>query len=161
MDMPGDVTFGANGSYFGANLTQAVNNGSVPLERLDDMATRILGGYFLLGQDSPSFPNVTFDAFDRNDDRLNDYLDVRGDHGHLIREIGAASTVLLKNVNGTLPLYKPKTLAVFGSDAGPASNGPNGNPDRGGFDGVVTIGEWVAEITSAQSTLTTVSSPSP
>ena len=135
------MTFGSNDSYFGANLTQAVNNGSVPLERLDDMATRILGGWFLVGQDSPTYPNVSFDAFDRNDDSLNDYVDVREDHGSLIREIGAASTVLLKNVNGTLPLYKPRTLAVFGSDAGPAQRGPNGLPDRGGFDGVVTIGE--------------------
>lgn len=140
MTMPGDVTFGSNDSYFGANLTEAVNNGSVPIERLDDMATRILGGWFLTGQDSDSFPDVNFDAFDRNNDTLNDYVDVRADHGDLIREIGAASSVLLKNVNNTLPIQRPRTMAVFGSDSGPATQGPNGLPDRGGFDGVVTIG---------------------
>jgi len=134
------VTFGSNDSYFGANLTEAVNNGSVPVERLDDMATRILGGWYLLGQDDESFPDVNFDAFERNNDELNDYVDVREDHGDLIREIGAASSVLLKNVNNTLPLHKPRTMAVFGSDSGPGTKGPNGLPDRGGFDGVVTIG---------------------
>ena len=43
-------------SYLGKNLTQAVNNGSVPIERLDDMATRILAGWYLLEQDKPDFP---------------------------------------------------------------------------------------------------------
>jgi beta-glucosidase-like glycosyl hydrolase len=124
------VTFLSNDSYFGANLTQAVNNGSVPLDRLDDMAERILGAYFLVGQDDPSFPVVNFDSFDRNNSTLNEMVDVREDHGDLIRTIGAASTVLLKNVGATLPLKKPKSVAVFGSGAGPGSLGPNGYADR-------------------------------
>ena len=32
----------------------------------------------------------------------------------LIRTIGAASTVLLKNTGGVLPLNKPRTIAVIG-----------------------------------------------
>jgi beta-glucosidase len=32
---------------------------------------------------------------------------------------------LLKNTGGALPLKKPKTLALIGSDAGPGSAGPN------------------------------------
>lgn len=58
----------------------------------------------------------------------------------LIREIGAASTVLLKNVNHTLPLKKPKSIGLFGSDMGPSSRGPNGFTDRGGDEGTLAMG---------------------
>lgn len=44
----------------------------------------------------------------------------------LIRTIGAASTVLLKNTNGVLPLRAPKTIAIVGNGAGPSSRGLNG-----------------------------------
>ena len=33
----------------------------------------------------------------------------------LVREIGAASTVLLKNVDKTLPLCKPRSITLFGT----------------------------------------------
>lgn len=33
----------------------------------------------------------------------------------LVREMGAASTVLLKNVNGSLPLEKPITISLIGT----------------------------------------------
>ena len=42
--------------------------------------------------------------------------------------MGAARTGLLKNVNGTLPLIKPRSLVVVGSDGGPAKKGPNRHP---------------------------------
>jgi hypothetical protein len=59
-----------------------------------------------------------------------------------VREIGAASTVLPKNVNGTLPLKKPHTLVVIGSDAGPAHiAGPNEFSDQGGVDGILAMGD--------------------
>ena len=32
----------------------------------------------------------------------------------IVREIGAASTVLLKNVNDTLPLKKPRRIVLIG-----------------------------------------------
>lgn len=50
-------------------------------------------------------------------------VDVRGDHKKLIRELGAAGIVLLKNVNSTLPLKAPKNIGVFGNDAGDLVNG--------------------------------------
>ena len=40
-------------------------------------------------------------------------------HTALIRTIGGASAVLLKNVNNTLPLLAPGKIAVIGLDAGP------------------------------------------
>ncbi|KAF8595478.1 hypothetical protein BDV93DRAFT_456749, partial [Ceratobasidium sp. AG-I] len=47
---------------------------------------------------------------------------------------------LLKNVNGSLPLKKPITISLIGSDAGPAMRGPNGYADRGGIDGTLAMG---------------------
>lgn len=44
----------------------------------------------------------------------------------LIRTIGAASTILLKNENNVLPLKAPQSIAVVGNGAGNSSLGPNG-----------------------------------
>jgi beta-glucosidase len=41
----------------------------------------------------------------------------------LIRDLGAAGTVLLKNNNSTLPLKTPKTIGVFGNDAADVTTG--------------------------------------
>jgi len=42
-----------------------VNNGTVPSSRVDDMATRILAAWYLLGQDAASYPQPNFSAFSR------------------------------------------------------------------------------------------------
>jgi beta-glucosidase len=39
-----------DGGFWGGNLTQAVNNGSVTMDRLDDMVTRQLAAFFYVGQ---------------------------------------------------------------------------------------------------------------
>ncbi|KAL5113430.1 hypothetical protein ACEQ8H_008698 [Pleosporales sp. CAS-2024a] len=126
MDMPGGIEFTSGAtSYFGANLTSAVNNGSVAIQRVDDMIHRIMTPYFYLGQDS-NYPPI-----DGYEPQLNFFpisayagnfsygatVDVRGDHATLIRELGAAGTVLLKNTNGALPLQQPMRIGVFGNDA--------------------------------------------
>ncbi|KDN35961.1 hypothetical protein RSAG8_11172, partial [Rhizoctonia solani AG-8 WAC10335] len=56
-----------------------------------------------------------------------------------IREMGAASTILLKNSKGALPLKKPVSLAAIGSDAAPPLRGPNGFTDRAGVDGTLAM----------------------
>lgn len=101
-----------DGGYWGANLTQAVNNGSVSLDRLNDMSTRVLAAHYLLGQDE-DFPEtgVFPDAVQ------HPIVDVRGEHDKVIREVGTAGHVLVKNVNNTLPLKNPKFVAVYGYDA--------------------------------------------
>ncbi|KAH9010571.1 glycoside hydrolase family 3 protein [Lactarius pseudohatsudake] len=133
MTMPGDITVFSGTSYFGANLTAYVQNGTIPEARVDDMATRILAGWYLLGQDSPSYPHTNFNAFQPLDEATNEHIDVQDDHDKVVREVGAASTVLLKNVNGALPLKKPRKLVLVGSDAGPARvAGPNEFFDQGG-----------------------------
>jgi beta-glucosidase-like glycosyl hydrolase len=107
MEMPDD-------RFFGAALLANVTAGLVPEARVDDMATRILAAWFFLGQDSPSYPPVSFDANDPLNDELNLHIDVQDDHDKLVREIGSASIVMLKNVDGALPLKKPRTLVLIG-----------------------------------------------
>lgn len=49
---------------------------------------------------------------------VNEHVDVQRDHAELIRQIGAASTVLLKNINSSLPLVATsiQRLGIFGSE---------------------------------------------
>ncbi|KAL0950918.1 hypothetical protein HGRIS_007675 [Hohenbuehelia grisea] len=138
MTMPGDITFNSGTTYFGANLTGAVENGSVPQSRVDDIALRILAAWYLLHQDS-GYPAVNFFAWNVNAPG-NQHVNVQGNHKDLIRTIDAASTVLLKNEKNALPLKAPKSIAIIGNGAGPSSKGPNGYPDRGGDDGVLAQG---------------------
>ncbi|KAI0776599.1 glycoside hydrolase superfamily [Trametes elegans] len=139
MSMPGDITFNSGTTWFGANLTAFVQNGTIAESRVDDMAERILAGWYLLEQDK-GYPDVSFNAFEMNDPATNEHVNVQDDHYKVIREIGAAGTVLLKNVNNALPLKMPRSIALIGNDAGPGSRGPNGYSDRGGDDGTLAMG---------------------
>ncbi|EJF66578.1 beta-glucosidase [Dichomitus squalens LYAD-421 SS1] len=136
MTMPGDEFFASFSSYFGSNLVNAVTAGDVPQERLDDMATRILAGWYLLGQDS-GYPAVNFNSWLPF---LGDHVNVQADHASLIRTIGAASAVLLKNEKNTLPLGAPKTMAIVGTGARSAIVGPNECLDHSCNDGVLGVG---------------------
>lgn len=49
-------------SFFGGNITAAVNNGTLSEERLDDMCRRIMTPYYYLGQSS--LPPVDGEAYD-------------------------------------------------------------------------------------------------
>ncbi|KAI0034485.1 glycoside hydrolase family 3 protein [Vararia minispora EC-137] len=140
MAMPGDIGAGTGTSYFGANLTAAVRNGLLPEERITNMAERILAAWYFLGQDASDYPSPNFNAFDPLDDATNQHVDVQADHYKIVRDIGSASVVLLKN-EGALPLNKPRSLAIIGSDAGPAKvTGPNIGSNQGGIDGVLAVG---------------------
>ena len=79
MTMPGDIYFSSGTSYFGQNLTMAVNNGSVAMDRLDDMAERIMAAYYLSGQDE-NHPDVNFDAFNIYSPENNTHVNVQADH---------------------------------------------------------------------------------
>ena len=151
MTMPGDSNFNSGQSYFGANLTIAALNGSVPEWRIDDMATRIIAAWYKVGRDRATVP-VNFDSWtldtfgneyfyaEEGYGLVNEHIDVRDEHASLIRQIGSSSTVLLKN-NNTLPLTgKEKFTAVFGYDAGENPYGPNGCIDRGCDNGTLAMG---------------------
>ncbi|GAB1320049.1 beta-glucosidase [Madurella fahalii] len=150
MSMPGDTEFNTGRSFWGTNLTIAVLNGTLPAYRLDDMAMRIMAALFKVSKtidfDPINFSFWTLDTYgpihwvaNEGHQQINFHVDVRGDHGNLIREIAAKGTVLLKNT-GSLPLEKPKFLAVIGEDAGPNPRGPNACADRGCNEGTLAMG---------------------
>lgn len=140
LSMPGDITFGSGTTYFGPNLTAYVQNGSISEARLNDMATRVAAGWYYLHQDSPDYPIPNFDAVHLLSQETNEHVDVQGDHKNIVRAVDTASTVLLKNKNGTLPLATPRQIAVFGSDAGPQPGGPNEYLTTLGNAGILAVG---------------------
>jgi beta-glucosidase len=135
MEMPGDspnVTFAIT-NYWNGTIQQFFANETLTSTRLNDMLLRILTPYFHLGQDQ-GYPSVDPSSADLNtlypqqyryDFGLNGTRsrDVRDNHAELIRTLGAQSSVLLKNVNGALPLKAPKNIGVFGNDAADTVNG--------------------------------------
>lgn len=151
MSMPGDVSFGSGTSYWGTNLTIAVLNGTVPEWRVDDMAVRIMAAYYKVGRDAvrtpPNFSSWTTAEYGYEHDlvsegwaKVNNRVNVRGQHADIIRRIGSASTVLLKNEGG-LPLTgKERFVAMLGEDAGSNPLGANGCSDRGCDNGTLAMG---------------------
>ncbi|GAA5804054.1 hypothetical protein HPULCUR_009540 [Helicostylum pulchrum] len=100
---------------FGKNLTDAVNANKVSEERATDMAMRIVAAWYKMRQDT-DFPAVAINSAHQDQ---APYVNVQEDHHKLVREMGAASNVLLKNVKNTLPI-NPKELkkvAIIGSDS--------------------------------------------
>ncbi|KAI5119701.1 hypothetical protein M0805_003585 [Coniferiporia weirii] len=170
MSMPGDGLRWANGdSLWGAQLTKAVLNGSLPVARLNDMVTRVVAAYYQLGQndstrfspDGPNFSSWTDDEIgllhhgsgEGEKGVVNKFIDVQGGdedaHGKLVRQIGAEAITLLKNEDGILPLsrdggslYKGNgkvKVAIVGEDAG-GGKGRNACPDRGCNQGTLAVG---------------------
>ena len=77
--MPGDIIPGTGTSFFGANLTTFVENGTIAEARLDDMAMRIAAAWYFLHQDE-AYPSVNFNAFNPVDPATNERIDVQDDH---------------------------------------------------------------------------------
>lgn len=142
MTMAGDQNLASGNTYWGTWLTNAVLNGTIPQWRLDDMVVRIMSAYYKVGRDTAKVP-VNFNSWnlstygyqhplaDEDFTQINEHVNVQDDHAALIREIGAKSTVLLKNTKGALPLKNPKSIAIIGEDAHDNPGGPNACGDRG------------------------------
>ncbi|OTB03915.1 glycoside hydrolase family 3 protein [Hypoxylon sp. CI-4A] len=126
MTMPGS-DFDGGSVYWGSKLTQAVNSGQVPQERLDDMVRRVLAAWYLLGQDS-SYPSINLDA------------SVQGTHKTNIRATARDGIVLLKNDDNILPLKKPTKLGLVGSSAVANPQGINACTDQGCNTGALGMG---------------------
>lgn len=171
MSMPGDGLHWADGvPLWGSELTRAALNTSVPMERLNDMVTRIVAAWYHLRQDSweppapegdggPNFSSWTKERvghlYEGSPDKdatgvVNRFVDAQGtgEHAHSIvaRHIAAEGTVLLKNINNTLPLLRAQSspngkyrVGVYGEDAGPGQ-GPNACVDRGCNQGTLASG---------------------
>ena len=117
--------------FWGGNLAEAVNNGSVSASRVEDMVLRQLAAYYYIGQDEGDYPPASVASSTQKHVAVN----VQNDHSDLIREIGAAGTVLVKNVDGALPLKNRTFLNVYGFDA-VVKPVPWQNPSRfgGGYE---------------------------
>ncbi|KAJ5822619.1 Glycoside hydrolase superfamily [Penicillium robsamsonii] len=171
MSMPGDGLSWANGiPVWGSELTRAALNTSVPMERLNDMVTRIVAAWYHFGQDlwelpapegdgGPNFSSWTKERVgnlhegspdNHTTGVVNKFVDAQGtgDHAHSIvaRQIAAEGTVLLKNINNTLPLSRENStrngkhrVGVYGEDAG-SGKGPNSCADRGCNQGTLASG---------------------
>lgn len=174
LEMPGPVSELGGQSYFGDGLLAAVIDGLVTEDRLREMAENVMRPYFYLGQDE-DFPSVdpssavvfaiyqyghNFDLPIPYDLELIPARDVRGDHADRIRELGAAGTVLLKNVNNTLPLKNKTHIGVFGNGApypiagsafiGEPERFEMGTLDIGGGSGTVRHTNLVAPLDAIQ-----------
>ncbi|KAJ9612025.1 hypothetical protein H2200_003620 [Cladophialophora chaetospira] len=164
MSMPGDGLYWKDGkSLFGEQLTIAVLNGSVPVSRINDMATRIVAAWYQLGQDSwadegPNFSSWTNDEYGYLHDGssskqdkaiVNKFVEAESDDSRkLARQVAIEGTVLLKNEDSILPLSPAlsefggsgrKRVAVIGEDAGPGK-GPNYCDDRACNQGTLAVG---------------------
>ena len=95
-EMPGSV-------FFGKALARALDNGEVEMSKVDESVLRILEPLYALG------------VMDRSQDREDQNIknDVTSpEHTALAGDLSAASHVLLKNDDSTLPLTKGKPLKV-------------------------------------------------
>jgi len=96
------------------------------------MVANVVASWFRLGQDV-GYPAPNFNALDTSSP-LNQHVNVRSDaHTTLAKEVATASSVLLKNTNGALPLKgTEKTMAIIGLDAKAPQTGCNLNACNGG-----------------------------
>ena len=168
MTMPGDgLRWAKGGSLWGAELTKAVLNGSVPTERLDDMVTRVVASWYQVGQDKwdndgPNFSSWTNDRIgklhegspsDQSTGVVNEFINAQGEgesaHKHLVRRVAAEGTVLLKNSENTLPLSRKGwkvnsetkfRVGIFGEDARLPRAGLNHCQDQSCNEGTLASG---------------------
>ncbi|KAK3378429.1 glycoside hydrolase superfamily [Podospora didyma] len=153
MDMPGDTQVPLFGfSLWKYELTRSTLNGSVPLDRLNDMATRIVAAWYQFGQDKnippPNFSSNTRDrdgplypaALFSPSGQVNWFVNVQADHYKVARQVAQDAITLLKNSGSLLPLSTSRLLKIFGTDAAVNPDGPNACLNRACDKGTLGMG---------------------
>jgi beta-glucosidase len=149
MAMPGDGNIPFLGlAYWAYDLSTSVLNGTIPLERLND----IVATWYQLGQDQ-DYPLPNFSANTADPTGLcypaallsptcvtNKYVNVQADHASVAREVSREAITMLKNDNKTLPLSTNSTLKIFGSAAQANPNGINSCNQRACNEGALGMG---------------------
>jgi len=97
-----------DGCYFTTGLEDGLSDGAVPMARLNDMVKRILTEMF------------RFNLFDHGPTGAPNDVVTTPAHAAVALKVAEASTVLLKNAGGVLPLNPASvhSIAVIGSDGG-------------------------------------------
>ncbi|KAL9108036.1 MAG: hypothetical protein Q9227_007142 [Pyrenula ochraceoflavens] len=168
MSMPGDGKYWADGnSYFGTELTLAALNGSLPMDRLNDMVVRVVAAWYQMGQDKWEQKGPNFSSWTNEKEGLlhpgsnstekaivNQFVDAQvaddaqgtEHHSVIARKVAAEGTVVVKNEDSVLPLSRKGTgrstiykVGIYGEDAG-KGNGPNSCEDRGCDSGTLAQG---------------------
>ncbi|KAJ6161084.1 hypothetical protein N7470_004480 [Penicillium chermesinum] len=153
MAMPGDGAVPLFGdSYWASELSTSILNGSVPVNRLNDMVSRIVATWYKLGQNK-DYPLPNFSTNTQSAEGeiypgallspigvVNQFVNVQGDHNITARAVAREAITLLKNDGHVLPLHPSDSLKVFGTDAGANSGGLNSCTDQGCDNGVLAMG---------------------
>ena len=140
--------------YFGEPLKTAVQNGAIPIARLDDMVHRILRSMFAVGivDHPPIKEDIDYEA-----------------HGKLALEIARKGIVLLKNDGNLLPLAQDgQKIAVIGgyANAGVLSGGGSAQvlPANGTFVRIPIGGaapNWLDELLDPSAPLGDIQAAAP
>ncbi|CDK28769.1 unnamed protein product [Kuraishia capsulata CBS 1993] len=107
-----DMAMPSSSYWESGHLVEAVNNGSVSQDRLDDMATRVIAAWYKYarlddpGNGMPSNVLEAHDLVDARDPASKNTIFQGAVEGH----------VLVKNVDNALPLKKPKLISLYGYD---------------------------------------------
>ncbi|KAK6066856.1 glycosyl hydrolase family 3 N terminal domain-containing protein [Seiridium cupressi] len=154
MNMPGDtiVPIVLGTSFWMYELTRSALNGSVPMDRINDMATRIVATWYKLGQDQ-DYPPPNFSSNTRDREGLcypgavisptcvvNQYVNVQADHATVAKAVAQEAITLLKNNGSFLPIATSATLSVFGTDAQTDPAGANSCTDKSCNRGLLGMG---------------------
>ena len=134
------------------------------MDRINDMATRIIAAWYQLGQDNwtsegPNFSSWTDEEYGKLHEGssspqetvvVNKFVEAENDDSRKVaRETAGEGLVLLKNDDSVLPLDAKlskinsanprKRVAIVGEDAGPGK-GANHCEDRGCNQGTLAVG---------------------
>ncbi|KAI0416324.1 glycoside hydrolase superfamily [Xylaria grammica] len=111
-----DMVMPSGSSFWAGNLTTAVNNGSVPESRLDDMATRILATWFKMKQED-GFPSPGVGMARNLAAPHQKVIATSPSNKDVLLQGAVEGHVLVKNENGALPLKSPDLISLFGYSA--------------------------------------------